>query len=659
LLEHRPHLTPRFFSFQLVYHLENPFSLSSICSPSSSNLFFFPSVFFLSPSYTLSSSPAMNNRPPPNNLPDDHQPIRQRRTVSAAGQFNLDPIPPAIFPVRPANTAARFNPDINPPVRQIPINVRHAVPPHIDPPVHPAPRDDRHRLDADIDRNVITIINSTTAQIRDRDRLLPDGSNYPAWQDFVCERVRDAINRPNFFDTENENPTFERIARAILINSLHESMRRHISRLATAQAMFIDLRARFHTISRAAQMNAFNNLLDFNATNFNTTAEMAAHIEDALDEMEDVRVEFTRDHLAGLILQRGLASVPEVNMELNRRIEFRMEWTDGEAMDFDTMIRNVDIIRRQHFLANRSVQNPPAPALAMNAEIDRQPSPSQPADTFAGFHPDNIPDAGDFMAMQAGLCWQCRSPDHLLRHCPLRQRPNQNRTAYRPPTNQFRQPPYNGNLGGGFQSHYPIITPPGFTGVYPQPTPVNRFNGSGTQPTPPAPLRREIFVTPLNIDEPAIVNTNSLNRNEKIILYWHRFFGHASLQKIRQIIQEKLIFDLPVSIPKGEIKCDICARGKSLNKNRLSSSDRPIDKLQIITADIVGPFEEPTFNKGLYLLTIRDIATGFSEAKVMATKDLACKLLIQTVVRWERQTSKLSQPPQQPGRRQTPEKVTF
>ncbi|KAH9448263.1 hypothetical protein Pst134EB_022252 [Puccinia striiformis f. sp. tritici] len=171
----------------------------------------------------------MNNRPPPNNLPDDHQPIRQRRTVSAAGQFNLDPIPPAIFPVRPANTAARFNPDINPP-------------------------HDRHRLDADIDRNVITNINSTTAQIRDRDRLLPDGSNYPAWQDFVCERVRDAINRPNFFDTKNDNPTFERIARAILINPLHESMRRHISRLATAQAMFIDLRARFHTISRAAQI---------------------------------------------------------------------------------------------------------------------------------------------------------------------------------------------------------------------------------------------------------------------------------------------------------------------------------------------------------------------------------------------------------------------
>ncbi|KAI9601432.1 hypothetical protein H4Q26_001250, partial [Puccinia striiformis f. sp. tritici PST-130] len=186
-------------------------------------------------------------------------------------------------------------------------------------------------------------------------------------------------------------------------------------------------------------------------------------------------------------------------MELNRRIEFRMEWTDGEAMDFDTMIRNVDIIRRQHFLANRAVHTPPAPALALNAELDRQPSPPQLADSFAGFHPDNIPDAGDFMAMQAGLCWQCRSPDHLLRNCPFRQRPNQTRNTYRSPNTNPRQAPFSNNMGGGFQSYYPIITPPGFTGVYPQPTPVGRFNNPGPQPSPtPAtnPLRPADYYRP-------------------------------------------------------------------------------------------------------------------------------------------------------------------
>ncbi|KNE87705.1 hypothetical protein PSTG_18904, partial [Puccinia striiformis f. sp. tritici PST-78] len=98
----------------------------------------------------------------------------------------------------------------------------------------------------------------------------------------------------------------------------------HMGRLKTARAMFVDLCACFHTISRAAQLN--------------TSAKMAAHIKDALDEMEDVRVKFTRDRLAGLILQRVFTSVPEVNLELNRRIEFRMDWTDGETMGFNTMI---------------------------------------------------------------------------------------------------------------------------------------------------------------------------------------------------------------------------------------------------------------------------------------------------------------------------------
>ncbi|KAI7961014.1 hypothetical protein MJO28_001503 [Puccinia striiformis f. sp. tritici] len=70
-----------------------------------------------------------------------------------------------------------------------------------------------------------------------------------------------------------------------------------------------------------------------------------------------------------------------------------------------------------------------------------------------------------------------------------------------------------------------------------------------------AKLRREIFVLPRDIDEPVIVDTNCLSKEEKIILNWHRFFGHTSLQQICQIIQEKLVYNLPISIPKRDIKC--------------------------------------------------------------------------------------------------------
>ncbi|KNZ45908.1 uncharacterized protein VP01_76g6 [Puccinia sorghi] len=46
-------------------------------------------------------------------------------------------------------------------------------------------------------------------------------------------------------------------------------------------------------------------------------------------------------------------------------------------------------------------------------------------------------------------------------------------------------------------------------------------------------------------------------------------------------------------------------------------------QLQVITTDIIGPFQVERFNQGRFLLTICDVATGFSEAKVMASKDQA------------------------------------
>jgi hypothetical protein len=69
----------------------------------------------------------------------------------------------------------------------------------------------------------------------------------------------------------------------------------------------------------------------------------------------------------------------------------------------------------------------------------------------------------------------------------------------------------------------------------------------------------------------------------------------------------------------------------------MDPTDWQFEKLDVITADIVGPFEVKTFNHGKYLLTIRDLATGYSEEKVMASKDLAGQLLIDTINRWETQ----------------------
>jgi transposase InsO family protein len=45
-----------------------------------------------------------------------------------------------------------------------------------------------------------------------------------------------------------------------------------------------------------------------------------------------------------------------------------------------------------------------------------------------------------------------------------------------------------------------------------------------------------------------------------------------------------------------------------------------------------------TFNEGQFVLTIRDIGTGFCEVKIMKSKAETCGLLIATIERWEKET---------------------
>jgi hypothetical protein len=226
-------------------------------------------------------------------------------------------------------------------------------------------------------------------------------------------------------------------------------------------------------------MDLFRRLMAFNISEHPTTAGITTHIGDILDEMETIRMPFTRDHLAGLVLQNGLASEPDLQQEFDRRVKHDLQSATIEdpPMNFEEMVCLIDIIRRQLRIqnTNRNPTTPPTP-LVMQAEVSQnQTAPTAPQFPGPQLHPDNTPDAHDFMAMQAGLCWQCRSPDHMLRNCPMRARISGSSRSARGVSNQARIPQGPTTYApNGFQSFYPIVTPPGFTGVYPQPQPSPR-----------------------------------------------------------------------------------------------------------------------------------------------------------------------------------------
>ncbi|KAI7951308.1 hypothetical protein MJO28_006992 [Puccinia striiformis f. sp. tritici] len=673
------------------------------------------------------------------------------------------------------------------------------------------------------DQYTASVIGSITSHIREVDLLAPDGSNYAVWSDFIQERLRDAINNHKYLLHASTSTVHKRIARSILLSSINCSMRRNIGRHASAQLMYLDLRARFNTVSRAAQIAAFRRLLRFNIRDHPTTATITTSINDALDELERLNITLTRDQIAGLVLQNGLGSDPELMREVDRRVEQAMQASrTHEIPEFKSMVRIIDIVRQNMRHARETGkedhQMPPQQPLAMQATAAIPiPTPAAPTP-----HPDNVPDAGNFLAMQAGVCWQCCSPDHLLRNCPMRQRFNPGRQPTPNYQQQRRYQPTHPAPHGGFTPFYPIVAPAGSVSTYPtvqQPArypgpqaPINPTPGrpadsyrpqyrlqrvgnpcTGTKslgdPSPPAarmaeapaltedtqaqivelgdlsndlanlnfwqadvemaegapivdsvategnpayitgqgdlqfngldnqrvtihgvlycklarttlislaafrkanayftynnkwvfpvPMTNPSFIPfptsvspstalasglpspsfcPITTDDRLNIKNNfyvpldmptetvraserDLTTNERTLMYWHRLFGHASLRKIRNMCKMGFCLNLPSTLPPGDIKCSTCAIrcaiSKSLLKNRLSTTDRPSPRLSIITTDIIGPFQVPTFNGGLYVLTLRDLGTGYSEAKIMKNKDQACKMVITTIQQWE------------------------
>ncbi|PLW24694.1 hypothetical protein PCASD_07568 [Puccinia coronata f. sp. avenae] len=328
------------------------------------------------------------------------------------------------------------------------------------------------------DRCTAAIITSVTAQICNNDHLRADGSNYAAWKDFLEERLRDAINSANYLCFRLFNATHKRIVRSIFISFVDCSLRCSLGRFNNAYNMYADVKARFTTVSRAGQLNLFRRLLRFDIRDHPTTATIGPAINDQFDALEEMSITLTCDELSGLILQNGLGSDPELMAEVDRRVELSILASRRSLIpNFDDIIRTINVARQNinHRHEARPEDQPlqlrPPVANAVATTQDSQPPPAFP-------HPDNTPDAADFMAMQAGVCWQCWSPDHMLRNCPLRQRNNPTRHDFRQAKRPAAAPgtPHSMPAGyaPGFQGFYPIMAPAGYTGTYPQVQPPPR-----------------------------------------------------------------------------------------------------------------------------------------------------------------------------------------
>ncbi|PLW31227.1 hypothetical protein PCANC_23124 [Puccinia coronata f. sp. avenae] len=101
------------------------------------------------------------------------------------------------------------------------------------------------------------------------------------------------------------------------------------------------------------------------------------------------------------------------------------------------------------------------------------------------------------------------------------------------------------------------------------------------------------------------------------------------------MIAKHAALGLPDSLPAGDIVCPSCMISKSVNKNTLTSNQRSFEPMDAWNDDLIGPFETPALGGGLYVLSMRDIGSGYAEIKILTKKSKALDSLKDTITRLE------------------------
>jgi hypothetical protein len=131
-----------------------------------------------------------------------------------------------------------------------------------------------------------------------------------------------------------------------------------------------------------------------------------------------------------------------------------------------------------------------------------------------------------------------------------------------------------------------------------------------------------------------------LTSDERELLLIHLRLGHVSLRVIRRMIKYQVGLGLPSTLPPGQIHCPTCMIAKSIHKNSLSSTQRTFFPMDLWNVDLIGPFEMEATGGGKYILTIRDIGSGYGEIKILQLKSDTTKFLIDAITCLERQTGR-------------------
>ncbi|MBW0476560.1 hypothetical protein O181_016275 [Austropuccinia psidii MF-1] len=127
---------------------------------------------------------------------------------------------------------------------------------------------------------------------------------------------------------------------------------------------------------------------------------------------------------------------------------------------------------------------------------------------------------------------------------------------------------------------------------------------------------------------------------KKELLQWNCLFGHIGLRQIWKLLGDSAPDYLKLN--NQEIHdCEHCLLAKSMCHSPLKSNPRSVDPLDIIVADLMGPFDIAMINGGQYALNVCDIALTYGECHILCNKSNTSTRLQEVILQWQCATGKL------------------
>ncbi|KAH9454321.1 hypothetical protein Pst134EB_033474 [Puccinia striiformis f. sp. tritici] len=169
---------------------------------------------------------------------------------------------------------------------------------------------------------VLATIQAANSQFRSNNILKADGSNFGDWYRNLSDVASACLTGSHFFFEKCNNNTFKRIGRAIMINSIHQSLAAEMQALKTCFEMYTALRDKFKTTSRAAQINIWYKFRAFKIDPNGHNAGISATLRDLHAEWSSINVAFNIDAFMGFVLQTAvMESAAPYKATFEQRVE--------------------------------------------------------------------------------------------------------------------------------------------------------------------------------------------------------------------------------------------------------------------------------------------------------------------------------------------------